>query len=65
MTKSQFQNALTQLKYTQKDMAVALGISLKSVNDYANGASIPKSVANHVQLLVNLSELLVDAGNGL
>jgi DNA-binding XRE family transcriptional regulator len=45
MTRNQFRSALRKLSITQAKAAVMLGVSLRSVNGYANGKTIPKPVA--------------------
>jgi DNA-binding XRE family transcriptional regulator len=45
MTKNQFNAALERLGLTQSEAADYLGVSLRSINGYANGAKISKTVA--------------------
>ena len=54
MTKSQFRNALDDLGLTQGEAAEWLGINIRTVHGYANGAPIPEPLAKLLRLCVRL-----------
>lgn len=45
MTKTQFREALERLGLTQGQAAEALGLTIRTINGYANGEPIPATVA--------------------
>ena len=52
MNKAQFKEAIARLGLTQGQAAKALGVSIRSVNGYANGKPIPFLVAEVIRLWV-------------
>lgn len=54
MTPRQFKAALAALEITQETAAEVLGVSLRTINGYANGAPIPLATAKLLRLMVDL-----------
>ena len=52
MTASQFRAALGRLSLTQDGAAEVLGLSMRSVHGYANGAPVPEPVARLLRLMI-------------
>lgn len=52
MTAAQFRDACERFGLTQEAAAKFLGVSLRTVNGYANGASIPKATAKLLRLMI-------------
>ena len=52
MTASQFRAALGRLSLTQQGAAKLLGLSIRSVHGYANGAPVPEPVARLLRLMI-------------
>ncbi len=54
MTANHFRKALDDLGLTQGEAADWLGISIRAVHGWANGAPIPEPVAKLLRLMVRL-----------
>ena len=54
MTMNQFRSALDSLDLSQARAAEWLGISIRAVHGYANGAPIPEPTAKLLRLMVKL-----------
>ena len=52
MTADQFRTALDRLLLTQQGAAELLGLSIRSVHGYANGAPVPEPVARLLRLMI-------------
>ena len=54
MNSTQFRKALADLGLTQAQAAEWLGLSIRAVHGYANGAPIPEPTAKLLRLMVKL-----------
>lgn len=54
MTANQFRKALDDLSLTQARAAEWLGLSIRAIHGYANGAPIPEPTAKLLRLMVRL-----------
>ena len=61
MTALQFRAALDRLSLTQQATAELLGLSLRSVHGYANGAPVPEPVARLLRLMIQRK---IETGEG-
>ena len=58
MTKDEFNLLLDELGWTQGDAAEELGLSIRSINGYANGADIPQLVSKYLHLVVAMDSVV-------
>ncbi len=52
MNKTEFNLILDELGWTQGDAAEDMGLSIRTINAYANGAEIPKLVSNYLHVVL-------------